>query len=268
MLALPLSRFAYLLAGLVSMLAACGRPSPHDGSREEQATPVEVGPTLPQGTVVEVGEDSGSVVYRYGDFRLDGAKGMRFCVIRNDIADPPDALWACPDTLFADSTLILMGHQGVLNYEGVFKRYEPQYHPAEFPADALYHGPLADPDLRTDANARHFKTRIREGCEEEGVNFGGHYTITEWGCGHVCQLMALVDRKDGHVYLSDIPFDTLDGHHGLAFNPTSYLLEVNTAATDRIPGYSVVYWRKPATYLWNEGDRRFTLLQTMRWPRK
>ena len=247
-----------VIAGLVVLISGCGRTSTHNTALEQ-----EPGPLLPQGTVVEAGEDSGSVVYHYGDFRLEGAKGMRFCAITNGKSDPPDALEACPDTLFADSSLILMGHFGMLSYEGPYKRYEQQYHPAEFPADAIYHGRLAAPDFSTDPNARYFKTRTIDGCRKEGVNFGGHYTIIEIGCGHACMMMTMVDRIDGRVYFTDIPFDTLDGHHGLIFNPASYLLEVNTAATNRIPGYSVVYWRKPATYLWNEKRKRFELLQTL-----
>lgn len=214
---------------------------------------------------MQAGADSGTVVYLYNDFRLEGLEGLRFCVVKNGVADPPDAVAHCPDTLYSDSAQLLLGSFRALLYEGLYKRYTQQFHAEEFPADAMYHGKLAPADPTTDKGARMYRTRISQGAANMGVNFGGHYTIVEIGCGHVCMMMALVDRIDGRVYFSDIPFDTLDGHHGLSFNQMSYLLEVNTAATNRIDGYSLVYWRKPATYLWNEKKKRFELLQTADW---
>ena len=252
-----------MVFGAGILLAACEEPQPNDMPLAVQERPLEHAPLLPKGTIVQAGEDSGSVVYTYHDLRLEGVQGMRFCAIRNGVPDPPDALAHCPDTLYRDASLILLGRYRTLAYEGVYKRYTRNFHASAFPAYELYAGPLAKPDFTTDPNARYFKTRIREDCKEEGVNFGGHYTISEWGCGMACLMMALVDRVDGHVYFTDIPFDTLDGHHGLSFTPSSFLLEVNTEATDRVEGYSVVSWRKPATYLWNEKKKRFELLQTM-----
>lgn len=53
---------------------------------------------------------------------------------------------------------------------------------------------------------RRFRTVIR-GWASAGPNFGGHYTIAEWGCGTGCVQMAIVDDRTGEVY--DTPIGAL-----------------------------------------------------------
>src|SRR4051794_32440108 len=75
----------------------------------------------------------------------------------------------------------------------------------QFPAADIFSGKPAAPVLKT-AGQREFSTRIREGAAH-GVNFAGHYTIADWGCGAGCVSIAVIDARDGTVY--DGPFKVL-----------------------------------------------------------
>lgn len=63
----------------------------------------------------------------------------------------------------------------------------------------VFEGPLADPDFETNPDARLFRTRIIETCENEGINFAGHYTVVTFGCGTACQGNYIVNRKTGAI---------------------------------------------------------------------
>ena len=58
---------------------------------------------------------------------------------------------------------------------------------------------------------RMYRTRIREGVtkgsgvlrdgkEQPGPNFAGHYFVIQWGCGSSCLMMAVVDASTGRIY--------------------------------------------------------------------
>ena len=140
------------------------------------------------------------------------------------------------DTLYADSNEVLLGDKRRIAGMGVYKKFSFHSKFTDFPVE-VYKGKMAAPDFATDPDARHFITRIKEGCAEEGVNFAGHYTIIEWGCGMECQLMAIVDRVDGKIIYSKIPFDTSDGHNGIDYHTDSRMLIVNSAGLQDFPGY-------------------------------
>jgi hypothetical protein len=91
---------------------------------------------------------------------------------------------------------------------------------------------------------RRFRTRIREGAAQ-GPNFGGHYTIANWGCGSSCVSGVVIDAKTGTVH--DLPFDILgfgllrfddgkrsadDEFEPLSFVPSSRLLVVHGCPED------------------------------------
>jgi hypothetical protein len=70
---------------------------------------------------------------------------------------------------------------------------------ADFPAAPSNHaGPPAKPAVDS-AEARTFRTRLREG-ERLGPNFAGHYTVVGWGCGSACIQFAIVDAQNGRVF--------------------------------------------------------------------
>lgn len=55
------------------------------------------------------------------------------------------------------------------------------------------------PNLRTHKDAKLFRTALRNAAKE-GVNFGGHFVLTNWGCGASCQVGAIIDAKTGEVF--------------------------------------------------------------------
>ena len=80
---------------------------------------------------------------------------------------------------------------------------EPRFE--DYPAQVETHLKPAAPKFKT-GGQRQFRTMIRESVEK-GVNFAGHYTIAEWGCGSGCVQMTVVDLRTGDVY--DGPFGAL-----------------------------------------------------------
>lgn len=60
-------------------------------------------------------------------------------------------------------------------------------------------GKPTQPDVKTQARARRFRTMIRDGAAQ-GPNFAGHYTIVFWGCGTGCAELAIVDARNGRVF--------------------------------------------------------------------
>gem|GEM_PF-914062 len=53
-------------------------------------------------------------------------------------------------------------------------------------------------DFSTNPDALWFKTKITEAIKN-GVNFAGHYTFAQWGCGSGCLEAAIIDARDGRV---------------------------------------------------------------------
>jgi hypothetical protein len=47
--------------------------------------------------------------------------------------------------------------------------------------------------------ARQHRSVIRKAVRD-GVNFAGHYTVVEWGCGTSCAVLVIVDARSGRVY--------------------------------------------------------------------
>jgi hypothetical protein len=54
-------------------------------------------------------------------------------------------------------------------------------------------------DLRSQKNARMFRTNLRNAAKE-GVNFAGRFTLTGWGCGTNCSEWAIIDGRTGRVF--------------------------------------------------------------------
>lgn len=62
----------------------------------------------------------------------------------------------------------------------------------------IFTGIPAPVDMKSDPQARQFRTRLAEGAKQ-GPNFAGRYTIVEWGCGTNCQQIAVLDARTGRV---------------------------------------------------------------------
>jgi len=71
----------------------------------------------------------------------------------------------------------------------------------DFPVDSVYRGPVADINVASNADARRFRTVLRQGARV-GPNFAGHMTVVTWGCGTSCIVLAVVDARTGTVYSS------------------------------------------------------------------
>lgn len=85
----------------------------------------------------------------------------------------------------------------------------------DYPVTPTFKGTPAAPVLLT-PNQRLYRTRIREGVangvgvlrdgveqpdnERPGPSFAGHYIVVAWGCGSLCQMMAVIDAATGRVY--------------------------------------------------------------------
>ena len=87
---------------------------------------------------------------------------------------------------------------------------------------------------------------IRLGAKQP-VEFAGHYTVPQWGCGAGCSMFAVVDSITGHVYdppfaASELPGDWEEeqGDHipeRMEFRPGSRLMKINACANERDCGF-------------------------------
>jgi hypothetical protein len=104
-------------------------------------------------------------------------------------------------------------------------------------------------NYKSNSLAKQFRTVIEQNYSREGLNFGGHYNITIWGCGTSCQSGAVTDLKTGNVY----PMPTASG--GYDYKKNSRLLAVN-------PPYSSGYFENcsycdPELWVWKEPKKMF-----------
>ena len=123
---------------------------------------------------------------------------------------------------------------------------------------ALFTGELAAPDFKTSpfSNDPEYVKFIRTGCEKNGVNFGGHYTIIERSCGMMCLHFFIIDRLSGRIFTETKPND---GRWGYLYKPDSGLMIANAYAfTDSTRQFYSNEYVKPQLYLWKGKD--FSLL--------
>jgi hypothetical protein len=80
----------------------------------------------------------------------------------------------------------------------------------DYPVTDIFHGTPAAPHLTTPTEQM-YRTVIREGVakgigvlrdgkEQVGPNFAGHYIVITWGCGSPCGMMAIEDALTGKLY--------------------------------------------------------------------
>lgn len=129
---------------------------------------------------------------------------------------------------------------------GFGQQLQPRPTFAEFPVTKVFRGKPASPKLAT-KDQRMFRTMIRMGGENpETLNFAGHYTVPQWGCGTDCSQFAVVDSISGRVYgpfaVSGMPGSWLEDHNGagaehVEFEPNSRLLKVNGCPNERDCGF-------------------------------
>ena len=73
---------------------------------------------------------------------------------------------------------------------------------SRYPAEKAIQEPYAEPMI-VSPEAKHFRTVIRNGAQGE-PDFAGRFRVVQWGCGSNCHLYALIDKKNGSVYMADL----------------------------------------------------------------
>ena len=202
--------------------------------------------------------DDKDSVFKVGDFLFAGDKDLIFDFYNN--SNPHKKIKSKGDTIYYDKDITILADYKKVN-GFVYKKINLKYNFDMFKVKNIYKGPLAKPNLETDPASYEYQTMIRNYCAQDSINFAGHYSIAEWGCGQECGMMAVVDRLNGRVYYSPkyLAFDTADGHWGIEYRKDSRMIIVNSHLVEDYPGYSLQNWRHLGIYKWN--GNRFVKLQ-------
>ncbi|MBO9633439.1 MAG: hypothetical protein J7578_10005 [Chitinophagaceae bacterium] len=75
-----------------------------------------------------------------------------------------------------------------------------------------------------------FMSPLRKACGDSGINFAGHYTVVQSGCGAMCSGLYIIDRITGQIY-ADLPPNN-GGRWGFLYKPDSRMLISNANALD------------------------------------
>ncbi len=104
--------------------------------------------------------------------------------------------------------------------------FEYKFKFEDYPVEEIYAGKLAPVDLYSHPDAMEYRTRLKEDTATNGVNFAGHYSIVEIGCGTECEIIFIVDAIDGKIYKPKFIAEW-----GVNFKKDSYLLVENPPET-------------------------------------
>jgi hypothetical protein len=101
-------------------------------------------------------------------------------------------------------------------------------------------------DFSSHPDAENFRTRLEYSLNER-PNFAGHYIVSNWGCGTMCQMVAIVDVKNGDVFF---PFTT---SMGVCFQADSSLIITNPLDEMTIEdfGEDMPDWLTSGYYTWD-----------------
>jgi hypothetical protein len=119
----------------------------------------------------------------------------------------------------------------------------------EYSVADIFKGKPALVDLASHPNARRFRTRLREGATM-GPNFAGHFTIVTWGCGTMCEELAIIDSQSGKVHF---PLKRALSN-GLCFRLESSLLITDPIDQETFEGWKIPDWLKTHYYNWNGSE--------------
>lgn len=137
------------------------------------------------------------------------------------------------------------------NKEGNVIKFISKYNFETFKAE-VYDGKLASPDFSNNPYAvdREYVDFITNGCKQNGINFGGHYTIIQRSCGAMCEHIFIVDRHTGIIF-NDINLN--DGKYGYAYKKDSRLLIANSNVfiDDKFEYYND-FFDTPELYVWDK----------------
>lgn len=146
--------------------------------------------------------------------------------------------------------------EGILASVSIVKLSDSAPRFEDYPVAEIYTGDIAPVNLNSHPDAMTFKTRLREGVDYYGVNFAGHYTVIEIGCGTSCQAIWLIDAINGNVYRA--PFIS---ELGISIRKDSKLLTENPSESINSflegTGYTSVDWLKTRYYVWENNEFKF-----------
>jgi len=117
----------------------------------------------------------------------------------------------------------------------------------QYTSGKTFNGLLKSIDFSSHKNASTFKTRLNNLIGQK-PNFSSTYIITLWGCGSSCQQFALVNAKNGDVFIPNIT-----ASYGICFKLKSNLLIVNPLTQDLIDGLDdkTPVWLKTKYFKWD-----------------
>lgn len=177
--------------------------------------------------------------YKFGDFLFEANDTMKVDFITKGKVFKHRM--SKGDTLYHDSKYLILGDRSKLTGMGVYRKYRSKYKFPMFKVQNVYKGKLAAPDFKTDPGAKLYKTQIKNQCKARGVNFAGHYTVIEWGCGTECENIAIVDRITGVIYYSSMPYTQGDeGFYGIKYKQDSNIMIMNSYNLEDHEGYVLV----------------------------
>lgn len=119
----------------------------------------------------------------------------------------------------------------------------------DFLVESFFEGSSVNVNFESHENAKKFKTAIANGARD-GLNFAGKYVLISWGCGTMCQTIAIVDADNGNIYFA--PFSS---SLGVEFKKDSSLLIVNPPNKIKETfGNDVPDWAHAYYYNWNKQE--------------
>ena len=155
------------------------------------------------------------------------------------------------DTIPIDSDVFIIGDKKKIAVDSITNvgiKFKPYIHFSDFEAPIESVQAKAPINFSSNPMARQFRTAIRKGYKN-GINFGGHYCLIEWGCGSPCHDCVLVDVKTGIVY------NGVSTAYGYDFKKESRMIIGSPPGTDGfyLAGTSEV----PSIFIWNEQKKKF-----------
>ena len=111
----------------------------------------------------------------------------------------------------------------------------------------------ADINFGSNPIAERYRTVITEKYDKLEINFAAHYVVTTWGCGSGCVTGAMVDTRDGSLYL--MPEDKEWGGNGTYIDSNKESEVLLTVAVAQSPTGEIEETRK--YWKWDEGLKKF-----------
>lgn len=161
-------------------------------------------------------------------------------------------------TVPADTTKMLTKEQpkvdsGVSLPEGKIIKFTSKYGFETFNTK-VFTGKVAAPNFTDNdfSNDKEYVNFITVGCNKNGINFGGHYTIIQRSCGAMCEHIFIIDRITGKIFTDIKPND---GRYGYLYRNDSKLLIANSNIfqNDSLNYYNN-FFGEPELYVWNDND--------------